>query len=69
MRQVVLSLQLDLKCEQLKACKELEKRGAKFIRQPGPMKNDPLEIAFLADPYDYKVELIGMKSFREATAY
>ena len=50
------------------ACSEFEKKGAKIIRKPGPMKNDPLEIAFLEDPDGYKVELIGLKSFQNAIA-
>jgi lactoylglutathione lyase len=50
------------------SCAEFEKKGAKITRQPGPMKNDPLEIAFLEDPDGYKVELIGLKSFKHAIA-
>jgi lactoylglutathione lyase len=49
-------------------CADFEKRGAKIIRKPGPMKNDPLEIAFIEDPDGYKVELIGLKSFKQAIA-
>jgi lactoylglutathione lyase len=47
-------------------CAEFERRGAKITRKPGPMKMDPLEIAFLDDPDGYKIELIGLKTFNEA---
>jgi lactoylglutathione lyase len=49
-------------------CAEFEKRGATIVRKPGPMKNDPLEIAFLEDPDGYKIELIGLASFQQAIA-
>ena len=49
-------------------CDQLEARGIEMTRKPGPMKMDPLEIAFLEDPDGYKVELIGMPSFRDALA-
>jgi len=47
-------------------CASLETRGVKLVRKPGPMKVDPLEIAFIEDPDGYKVEIIGLPSFRNA---
>ena len=47
-------------------CKSLEERGVKIVRKPGPMKVEPLEIAFIEDPDGYKVEIIGLPSFRNA---
>lgn len=43
-------------------CDELKRNGAKIIREAGPMKNDPLTIAFLQDPDGYKIELIDAKT-------
>lgn len=47
------------------ACARLAGMGAKILRDPGPMKHAPHEtglrdqIAFVADPDGYKIELIG----------
>ena len=41
-----------------KTCEELEKKGVKIVRPPGPMKHGTTVIAFLEDPDGYKVELI-----------
>ncbi len=41
-------------------CAELEKRGAKIPRQPGPMKHGTTHIAFIEDPDGYKIELIDL---------
>jgi lactoylglutathione lyase len=38
-------------------CAQLEKRGVKVVRPPGPMKGGP-ELAFIEDPDGYKIELI-----------
>lgn len=43
-------------------CDELKARGAKIIREAGPMKNDTLHLAFLQDPDGYKIELIDAKT-------
>lgn len=43
-------------------CEELKTKGAKIIREAGPMKNDTLHLAFLQDPDGYKIELIKTKS-------
>ena len=42
----------------LATCDALKAQGAKLIREPGPMKNDTLHLAFLQDPDGYKIELI-----------
>jgi lactoylglutathione lyase len=39
-------------------CKEIENRGGKVTRQPGPMKHGTTVIAFVEDPDGYKIELI-----------
>ena len=41
-------------------CAELEKRGARIPRKPGPMKHGTTHIAFIEDPDGYKIELIGL---------
>jgi lactoylglutathione lyase len=41
-------------------CAELEKRGAKIPRPPGPMKHGTTHIAFIEDPDGYKIELIDL---------
>mgnify|MGYP006191386831 CR=1 FL=1 len=43
-------------------CEELKAKGAKVIREAGPMKNDTLHLAFLQDPDGYKIELIDAKT-------
>ncbi len=45
-----------------KTCEQLREKGAKIIREPGPMKNDTLHLAFVQDPDGYKVELIDSKT-------
>jgi lactoylglutathione lyase len=39
-------------------CDELRARGAKIVREPGPMKHGSTEIAFVEDPDGYRIELI-----------
>ena len=41
-------------------CDELRAKGAKIVRQPGPMKHGGTEIAFIEDPNGYKIELINL---------
>jgi lactoylglutathione lyase len=41
-----------------KTCEQLRGRGAKIVRDPGPMKHGTTEIAFVEDPNGYKIELI-----------
>ena len=41
-------------------CDELRKKGAKIVREPGPMKHGGTEIAFIEDPNGYKIELIDL---------
>jgi lactoylglutathione lyase len=43
-------------------CETLRGKGAKIVREPGPMKHGSTEIAFVEDPNGYKIELIQMKS-------
>jgi len=39
-------------------CDQLKQKGAKVVREPGPMKHGGSEIAFIEDPDGYKIELI-----------
>ena len=41
-----------------KACDQLKAKGAKVVREPGPMMHGSTHIAFIEDPDGYKVELI-----------
>lgn len=42
-------------------CEALRKKGAKIVREPGPMKFGGSEIAFVEDPNGYRLELIQLK--------
>ena len=42
-------------------CEALRAKGAKIVREPGPMKHGGSEIAFIEDPNGYKIELIKLK--------
>jgi len=44
-----------------KTCAALRAKGAKIVREPGPMKHGGSEIAFIEDPNGYKIELIKLK--------
>jgi len=44
-----------------KTCDALRAKGAKIVREPGPMKHGGSEIAFIEDPNGYKIELIKLK--------
>lgn len=39
-------------------CADLQKKGVKVVREPGPMKHGNTVIAFIEDPNGYKIELI-----------
>jgi lactoylglutathione lyase len=39
---------------------ELRAKGAKVVREPGPMKHGGSEIAFIEDPNGYRIELIAL---------
>jgi len=39
-------------------CEALRAKGAKIVREPGPMKHGGSEIAFIEDPDGYRIELI-----------
>jgi lactoylglutathione lyase len=43
-----------------KTCDDLRGKGAKIVREPGPMKHGGTEIAFIEDPNGYKIELIDL---------
>ena len=43
------------------ACQRLRDKGAKIVREPGPMKHGDSEIAFVEDPDGYKIELIQLR--------
>jgi lactoylglutathione lyase len=43
-----------------KTCDDLRRKGAKIVREPGPMKHGGTEIAFVEDPNGYKIELIDL---------
>jgi lactoylglutathione lyase len=41
-----------------RTCDDLRAKGAKIVREPGPMKHGNTLIAFIEDPDGYRVELI-----------
>lgn len=43
-----------------KTCKDIQTKGGKITREPGPMKEGKTEIAFVADPDGYQIELIQL---------
>ncbi len=44
-----------------KTCEELRNKGAKIVREPGPMKHGDSVIAFVEDPNGYKIEVTALK--------
>jgi lactoylglutathione lyase len=42
-------------------CETLKSKGARIVREPGPMKHGGTEIAFVEDPNGYKIELIELR--------
>jgi lactoylglutathione lyase len=42
-------------------CDALRGKGAKIVREPGPMQHGSTVIAFVEDPNGYRIELIEMK--------
>jgi lactoylglutathione lyase len=42
-------------------CETLRSKGARIVREPGPMKHGGSEIAFVEDPNGYKIELIELR--------
>jgi len=40
---------------------EMRAKGAKVVREPGPMKHGGSTIAFVEDPNGYKIELIELR--------
>ena len=45
-----------------RCCDELRQKGAKIVREPGPMKHGTTEIAFVEDPDGYRLELIQTRA-------
>ncbi|MBK8454944.1 MAG: lactoylglutathione lyase [Thiofilum sp.] len=43
------------------ACEQMKARGAKILREAGPMNAGKTIIAFIEDPDGYAIELIGKK--------
>jgi lactoylglutathione lyase len=41
-----------------RTCDEARAKGARIVREPGPMKHGTTVIAFLEDPDGYRIELI-----------
>ena len=41
-----------------RTCDELRRKGARIVREPGPMQHGGSEIAFIEDPDGYRIELI-----------
>ena len=39
-------------------CNEVKAKGARVVREPGPMKHGSTVIAFVEDPNGYRIELI-----------
>jgi lactoylglutathione lyase len=46
-----------------KTCEAIKNKGAKIIRDPGPMMGSKLLLAFIEDPNGYKIELIEKGTF------
>ena len=44
-----------------KACEEIENKGGKITRAPGPMKHSDTILAFVEDPDGYKIELLNRR--------
>jgi lactoylglutathione lyase len=42
-------------------CDDLRRKGARIVREPGPMQHGGSEIAFVEDPDGYRVELIQLR--------
>src|ERR1043165_7826679 len=48
-----------------RACDALRAKGAKVVREPGPMAHGGPEIAFIEDPDGYRIELIQLRGRRD----
>ena len=48
-----------------RTCDELRAKGAKVVREPGPMAHGDTHIAFLEDPDGYRIELIQLAGRRD----
>jgi lactoylglutathione lyase len=44
-----------------RTCETLRAKGARIVREPGPMKHGGSEIAFIEDPDGYRIELIQLR--------
>jgi lactoylglutathione lyase len=47
-------------------CADVRKNGGNVTREPGPVKGGTTNIAFIADPDGYKIELIERKEYAQA---
>ena len=47
------------------AVENMRARGAKVVREPGPMQHGGSQIAFLEDPNGYRIELIQLAGRRD----
>jgi len=45
-----------------RTCAQLRDKGARIVREPGPMKHGTTEIAFVEDPDGYRIELIQTRA-------
>jgi lactoylglutathione lyase len=41
------------------ACKRIQAKGGKVVREPGPMKHGTTVLAFVEDPDGYRIELLS----------
>ncbi|MDO8891588.1 MAG: lactoylglutathione lyase [Sulfurimicrobium sp.] len=48
-----------------RACEEARKRGARVVREAGPMNAGTTIIAFIEDPDGYKIEFIQKKQYKQ----
>ena len=44
---------------------ELRAKGARVVREPGPMKHGGSVIAFIEDPNGYRIELIELEARKD----
>jgi len=47
-----------------KVCEDIRAKGAKVVREPGPMAHGGAVIAFVEDPNGYRIELVEMGGTR-----
>ncbi len=47
-----------------KVCEDIQAKGGKVVREPGPMAHGGAVIAFVEDPNGYRIELIDLAGAR-----